>query len=74
MNKIIAAGYVLVASLIASPTSAHPGIHGEENFVAGMTHQFTQADHLNTFLVAAFGVLLTGVVLLMQRKGAKAKK
>ena len=74
MNKFIAAGTVLAISLLSTGLSAHPGVHGEEGFVAGVAHQFTQSDHLNTFLVAAFGVLLTGVVLLKQRVGAKVKK
>ncbi len=78
MNKIIAglsfATTAIVLSLQSGTAWAHPGVHEDTGVVVGLAHQFTQIDHLGTFLVAAFGVLLTGVVLLMQRQGAKAKK
>jgi hydrogenase/urease accessory protein HupE len=74
MNKVIAIATASLVSLQSIAANAHPGVHGEEGFVSGLAHQFTQADHLSTFTVAAFGLILSGVVILMQRKKSKAKK
>ena len=74
MNKLIALASAAIISLQTFAAEAHPDVHGEEGFAAGIAHQFTQADHLSIFLVAAFGLILSGVVLFMQRRGVKAKK
>lgn len=74
MTGLTLSAAVMAVSIFATSAEAHPGVHGEEGVVTGLAHQFTQVDHLSVFLVAAFGLILSGVVLLMQRKNAKAKK
>ena len=74
MIKVIAIAAASLMSLQSIAANAHPGVHGEEGFVSGLVHQFTQTDHLVTFTVAAFGLILFGAVILKQRKKSKAKK
>lgn len=45
--------------VLAGPALAHPG-HGADGFIASVTHNFTQADHLAGIVAA--GVLAVAVI------------